>query len=161
MPDNHPRYAPSSLTHDQQGHPERIVPDETLAGIVAIHLKRYAFARAYASGKRVLDVACGVGYGSRYLADAAASVIGVDVDAAAIAYARRRYGDSDRVQFMQGDALNLPFSDRTFDVICSFETIEHVPDAHRFLSEVRRLLAPGGVFIVSTPAARRSTSSPA
>lgn len=151
----------SSLTNDTHGYPERIIPDETAPGILAIHLKRYDFARSYALGKRVLDVACGVGYGSRHLADAAFSVIGVDLDPDAVAYARQRYGDVDNLRFLRGDALNLSFTDRSFDVICSFETIEHVPDARRFLQEVKRLLVPGGVFIVSTPAARRSTANPA
>jgi 2-polyprenyl-3-methyl-5-hydroxy-6-metoxy-1,4-benzoquinol methylase len=151
----------SALTNDRQGYPERIIPDETAPGILAIHLKRYDFARSYATGKHVLDVACGVGYGSRHLADVAASVTGVDLDPDAVAYARRRYSDVGNIRFLQGDALNLPFSDRSFEVICSFETIEHVPDAQRFLKEVKRLLVPGGIFIVSTPAARHSTASPA
>ena len=71
-------------------YPERIVPDETARGIVAIHLRRYAFAQAYCEGKEVLDAACGVGYGSVALAETAARVVGADVDANAIAYARGR-----------------------------------------------------------------------
>ena len=135
--------------NEQNGHPERIIPDETAPGIVAIHLKRYDFARRYVQGRRVLDVACGVGYGSRYLADIAASVVGVDLDPAATSYAKAHYADLENVNFIQGDALKLPFDTHSFEVICSFETIEHVPDAPQFLKEVCRLLTPDGIFIVS------------
>jgi len=69
-------------------HPERIVPDETEPGIVALHLKRYEFARPFCVGKDVLDAGCGVGYGTAYLAETARRVVGVDVDADAIEYAR-------------------------------------------------------------------------
>ena len=61
-------------------YPERIVPDATPAGVVALHLKRYDFARAYCDGADVLDAGCGVGYGTAYLAEVAASVVGVDVE---------------------------------------------------------------------------------
>jgi len=149
-----------TLTNEKDGHPERIIPDETAPGIVAIHLKRYDFARSFVSGKKVLDVACGVGYGSRYLAESAASVTGVDLDSWAISYAKSRYGDLANIDFLEGDALKLPFEAHSFDVVCSFETIEHVPNAHLFLTEVQRLLIPNGIFIVSTPAARHTTSTP-
>ena len=83
-------------------HPERIVPDETEPGIVALHLKRYEFARPYCVGKHVLDAGCGVGYGSAFLSEAARSVVGVDVSADAIEYARARYGGRN-VEFAVGD----------------------------------------------------------
>jgi len=146
--------------NEKHGYPERIIPDETTSGIIAIHLKRYDFARSFAQGKRVLDVACGVGYGSRYLAETAASVTGVDLDLGAISYAKTRYADLANITFVEGDALNLPFDNGHFDVICSFETIEHVPDAARFLNEVQRLLVPNGIFIISTPATQHSTLKP-
>jgi len=146
--------------NEKNGHPERIIPDETAPGIVAIHLKRYDFARSLTRGKRVLDVACGVGYGSRYLAEVATSITGVDIDRWSVAYAKKRYTDLPNVSFIEGDALRLPFEGHTFDVICSFETIEHVPNADLFLKEVKRLLTPTGIFIVSTPAARHTTSTP-
>ena len=72
--------------------PERIIPDETEPGIVALHLKRYEFARPYAEGKDVLDAGCGVGYGTAFLAETARRAVGVDISRDAIAYARRRYG---------------------------------------------------------------------
>lgn len=131
-------------------HPERIVPDTELPGIVAAHLKRYAFARPLCAGKRVLDAACGVGYGSAYLGEQAATVLGVDVSEEAVAYARQRYG-SPSVAFELGDVTALALPDASFDVACSFETIEHVDDPARALAELARVLVPGGTLIVSTP----------
>ena len=130
--------------------PERIVPDETEPGIVALHLKRYEFARRYCDGLDVLDAGCGVGYGSAFLAETARRVVGVDRDEDAIAYARRRY-PRPNVEFATGDLLALDRPDDDFDVVCSFETIEHLPDQRAFLVEVRRVLRPGGTFVVSTP----------
>lgn len=139
-------------------HPERIIPDETPPGIVNLHLKRYDFARRYAAGRQVLDLGCGAGYGTRYLAAVADHVVGIDISHAAVAYASARYGDLDNIRFVQGDAARLGVRPARFDVVCSFETIEHVPDVNAYLREVTRVLAPGGVFVVSTPCARRSTS---
>lgn len=141
-------------------HPERIVPDETERGIVALHVKRYEFASAYCLGKVVLDAACGVGYGTAHLARVAAHVTGVDVDREAIAYARRRYA-ADNVSFEVMDATALAFDDAAFDVVCSFETIEHLDDRDAYLAGVARVLRPDGVFVVSTPRAERTTTSPA
>jgi 2-polyprenyl-3-methyl-5-hydroxy-6-metoxy-1,4-benzoquinol methylase len=140
-------------------HPERIVPDETEPGIVAIHLKRYEFARPLCSGKDVLDAACGVGYGTAYLAESARRAVGVDVDGDAIAYARERYARAN-VEFVQQDLAELDFPDASFDVVCSFETIEHLGGPEAFLAHAARLLRPEGVFVVSTPRAEETTSTP-
>lgn len=139
--------------------PERIVPDETEPGIVAIHLKRYEFARPYCQDRDVLDAGCGVGYGTAYLAETARRVVGVDRSEEAVAYARRRYGRAN-VEFAVGDLLELDAGADTFDVVCCFETIEHLPDQERFLSQVRRVLRPGGTFVVSTPQADSTTEAP-
>jgi ubiquinone/menaquinone biosynthesis C-methylase UbiE len=147
--------------NEKQGYPERIIPDDEASGIVALHLKRYEFAMRYINDKRVLDVACGVGYGTAHLAEQAKHVVGVDIDQIAIDYANSRYRSSDNVEFFCEDAGQLHFDDATFDAVCSFETIEHVPDVNRFLGEVRRVLKTDGVFLVSTPAAPITTQSPA
>ena len=97
-------------------YPERIVPDATPAGVVALHLKRYDFARAYCDGADVLDAGCGVGYGAAYLAEVAASVCrdrrqrGHDrVRREAL---RRPAGDVSRM-----DVTALDFGDASFDVV--------------------------------------------
>lgn len=140
-------------------YPERIVPDDTEPGVVALHLKRYVFAEPWCRGKDVLDLACGVGYGSAHLAVAARTVVGVDRDGGAIDYARTRY-PARNVEYVAADATALPFAAASFDTVCSFETIEHLPDRDAYLTEVVRVLRPQGTYIVSTPHAQRTIEAP-
>ena len=141
-------------------HPERIVPDETAPGIVALHLKRYRFAEAWCREREVLDAACGVGYGSAELGRVARHVLGVDVDPDAIAYAASRYA-APNVEFAVMDLAALELEDASFDVVCAFEAIEHVADPEAVLGEVARVLRRDGTFLVSTPRAERTTDRPA
>ena len=151
--------------HDGPGYvsamayPERIVPDETPPGPVAIHEKRYRFALPHCTGKRVLDAACGVGYGTALLADTAAEVVGVDVSEDAIAYARSRYARPN-VEFRVEDLLRPHLDDRSFDVVCSFETIEHLPDRETYLEHVGRVLRDDGVLHRVHAARRRDDRDP-
>lgn len=127
---------------------ERMVPEACEADTFWEHVYRYRFAARYAKGKRVLDVACGEGYGAHALERAGArSVIGVDISEEACAHARRKYGLDAR----SGDAAHLPLDDGCVDLVTSFETIEHVPDPAVFLGEIDRVLAPDGVLVLSTP----------
>jgi len=137
----------------------RIIPGEISGGPLANHIKRYDFARQFCAGKVVLDAACGVGYGSGYLADIANKVIGVDIGADAIAYAKGHY-QKENIEFKTMDIHNLDFADKYFDVVCSFETLEHLSNPQKYLSEVKRVLKEGGVFIVSTPQAKRTVVKP-
>lgn len=128
---------------------ERIVPGKTDEALFREHEERYVFAAKYVSGKEVLDVASGTGVGTSFLRAAGArKARGVDVDPKAIAYARARYPDC---EFEQGDAAHLRLADESVDVVVSFETLEHLNDQAKFLSECRRVLRPGGVLICSTP----------
>jgi SAM-dependent methyltransferase len=140
-------------------YPERIIPDETSPGPLAIHEKRYRFASLYCAGKNVLDAACGVGYGSAILAAEAARVTGIDLNAEAIAYARTRYA-APNIEFRVDDLLEPKLEDRSFDVVCSFETLEHLPDRGAFLGHVTRALRDEGMLILSTPRAEVTTESP-
>ena len=116
-----------------------------------IHLNRYAMARSYVAGQRVLDVASGEGYGSFLLRRwGAESVEGIDVDEQTVETATRLFG-GDGVHYQCHTAEQLPFEDHTFDVVCSFETIEHLDHPELFLQEIRRVLKPGGNIILSCP----------
>jgi ubiquinone biosynthesis O-methyltransferase len=123
------------------------------------HLHRYEYVSELVAGKDVLDIACGSGYGSKLLAKAgASSVRGVDVSADAVRYASEHYAN-DRLTFEVGDAENLQgIADESFDVVVSFETIEHLNHVDRYLAEVRRVLKPGGIYFVSTPDRRLASS---
>lgn len=140
-------------------HPERIVPDETEPGVVALHEKRYMFALPWCAGREVLDVACGVGYGTATLARVAGRVVGGDIDEPSVSYARRRYARPN-VEFVVLDATALPFDDGSFDAVCSFETIEHLDDPQALARESARVLRPDGTFLVSTPHAAETTYTP-
>ena len=131
---------------------ERFVPG--VGGeIVYEHVHRYAFARRYATGKRVLDVACGEGYGSALLATVAREVTGVDIDAATVDHAKSAYATQRNLSFVAGSATQLPLADASVDVVVSFETIEHLDaaDQPRMLAEFARVLTPDGVLVLSAP----------
>lgn len=131
---------------------ERYVPGTT-GEIAHEHWHRYAFARRYVAGRRVLDVACGEGYGSGLLAASALHVTGVDIDAKTLAHARATYADRANLAFVEGSAAALPLADASFDAVVSFETIEHLAaaDQPRMLAEFARVLAPDGVLVLSSP----------
>jgi SAM-dependent methyltransferase len=129
---------------------ERLIPGQVDDDLLNEHLARYAFAARLSKGKRVLDAGCGAGYGSAELAKAAAAVTGTDVSADAIGFARENYR-LPNLRFVQGSVAALPYADASFDLAVAFEVIEHIEDWAGFLREVRRVLVPGGQFIVSTP----------
>lgn len=127
---------------------ERMVPESTDMSTFWEHVYRYAFALQFVKGKRVLDIACGEGYGGAAFQKAGAShVIGIDVSESVCLHARNKYGLDTR----QGTAEQISLADGSVDVVVSFETIEHVPNPNRFLDECVRVLAPGGRLIISTP----------
>lgn len=130
---------------------ERFTP-ECVREIWYEHWHRYAFALALARGRRVLDAACGEGFGSALLAREARSVLGIDIADAAVAHARSRYAGVSGLDYRRGDCTRLDdLPDASFDLIVSFETLEHVHEQERMLDGFARLLAPGGVLLVSTP----------
>jgi SAM-dependent methyltransferase len=137
-------------------HPEaveRIAPDWCDSPIVKEHIARYRWAVRHCRGARVLDVACGTGYGAAFLSDRGArSVVAVDISLEALRFARARYA----VSVVCADALRLPLASGFFDVVVSLETIEHLSDAASFVAEVSRVIVPGGSLLLSTPNAHLS-----
>lgn len=119
----------------------------------AISVARYRFALPHVVGARVLDVAAGTGYGAEVLAGRARFVAGVDGDAKALVDARR-VRRSGSIGLVRADAQRLPFATASFDVVTSFETIEHLEDPRAFVAELARALRPAGVCILSTPNAQ-------
>ncbi len=129
---------------------ERFVPG-TAGEIWYEHWHRYHFVAPLAAGREVLDVACGEGYGSALLARSAMRVVGADLAPEAIAHARSRYAGRANLEFREADCTRLPFADASFDMVVSFETIEHIPGQEAFLDEVRRVLRPDGCAVLSCP----------
>jgi SAM-dependent methyltransferase len=128
---------------------ERFVPH--LDGDIAYeHFHRYALATGLATGKVVLDLASGEGYGSSLLAGVARVVVGVDFDPIAVGHARQAYR-ADNLSFLVGSCERIPLLAQSVDLVVSFETLEHHDRQLEMMSEVRRVLRPDGVFIVSTP----------
>jgi len=127
---------------------ERMEPEAAHPRIFWEHVERYRFARPFVPGKRVLDIACGEGYGAAALGKAGAtSVVGIDVSQEACDKARAKYGLDAR----PGDAQAIPLPDASVDVVVSFETVEHVNRTETFIDECARVLADDGVLIISTP----------
>jgi SAM-dependent methyltransferase len=137
---------------------ERLVPDELRSGDVTgeealrISLERYDFAAQHARPGRLLDLACGVGYGTRFLTDRVeplTAALGVDLSEDAVAYASERYAN-DRTTFLACDAMQFEGGEG-FDTIVSIETIEHLPDPEAFVERLVGLLRPGGHLVGSVP----------
>ena len=114
------------------------------------HLHRYFFARTFCAKKDVLDVASGEGYGSAYLAHRAKSVIGVEINPDCVNHAVATYARPN-LTYQVGDARRLDFPNASFDVVVSFETVEHIFEQEEFVKEVKRVLRPEGLFLLSTP----------
>jgi SAM-dependent methyltransferase len=140
------------------GSLERIVPDEintegiTASETMKLHFERYTFAKNYLVPGALLDMACGVGYGTAMLASGNPQIskaVGVDVSQAAVDYARRRY-EEDAVSFECADALRYSPGFR-FDNLVSLETVEHVEHPVELFVRFSELLAPGGRLIASVP----------
>jgi SAM-dependent methyltransferase len=130
---------------------ERLVPWANDAQVAYEHFHRYLWAQPLVAGRRVLDLASGEGFGSALLADTAHSVVGVDIDERAIEHSRRNY-EAPNLEFRVASATDLAgFDDGAFDAVVAFEMIEHVAEQETVLAEVGRVLAPGGLMIVSTP----------
>jgi ubiquinone/menaquinone biosynthesis C-methylase UbiE len=128
---------------------ERFAPEVTGA-IWHEHWHRYCLVQPLARGLAVLDAACGEGYGSHILAQSAREVVGIDIAPESVAHARSRYTAAN-LRYVEGSCTALPLPDASIDLVVSFETIEHLREQQKMLAEFRRVLAPGGVLVISSP----------
>lgn len=119
-------------------------------GVKYEHLHRYLFCRPYVKGKVVLDIASGEGYGSRWLAEDASRVYGVDVDGEAVSHAAKKYIKSN-LSFHVGSCDAIPLESASIDIVVSFETIEHHDRHEEMMLEIKRVLKPDGILIISSP----------
>ncbi|MDD5085428.1 MAG: class I SAM-dependent methyltransferase [Candidatus Omnitrophica bacterium] len=131
---------------------ERFIPGDPHFDLDAHeHYARYAFATFFAKGIKVLDAACGCGYGSFMLAESGAKqVTAMDKNNGSINFAKDSYKRSNLV-FYGGDILYVPEDNGEFDLVVAFETIEHIKENKQFLKEVKRLLKKNGLFLASVP----------
>ena len=145
----------------------RIVPEAVKPGDITgqesllLHQERYRFGARHARPGRLLDIACGVGYGTRLVVDeceASITALGVDLSEEAIAYATEHYAQPG-VTFRVGDAMHFQDPDG-FDTIVSLETIEHLPQPENFIDSIVKLLRPGGCLVVSVPSTPSTDVNP-
>jgi SAM-dependent methyltransferase len=134
---------------------ERMVPEAYRSEADYILYLRHLFAYRTAAAllrpsDSVLDIGCGVGYGTRLLSEHAGRTVGVDVASDAVEHAVAAYGSA-RCTFLVHDGRRLPFDDGAFDAATSFQTIEHVADDGGFVAEAARVLKPGALFLLTTP----------
>lgn len=134
---------------------ERIIPDRDCFQshtFYSEHLARYAFAdRFIPRSGIVLDLCCGCGYGSAYLAESSdRTIVGLDLSPESIAYARRQYRGCG-LTYLRADVMQLPAREDTVDAVIAMEALEHLRDPRTVVRQVARILKPGGVFLASTP----------
>lgn len=117
---------------------------------MSMFITRYRFLRDYCHGKEVLEVACGGGQGLAYLATVARRVVGADVDERLVPVVARRYRDRANISVHGSDAHQLPFEDKTFDVVALLDAIYWMKDQRKCIREARRVLRVGGRLVIST-----------
>lgn len=130
---------------------ERMVPEFHKGRLLyAEHMLRYLAIRNLVTGKVVLDIASGSGYGTALLAKSATKAFGFDASADAVQYAEDHFG-AENIEFRVADASHIPLPDNSVDVVVTFETIEHIENYREFASELARVLKHDGVAVISTP----------
>lgn len=128
---------------------ERYIP-ELDGGIELEHMHRYLIATQIVKDKVILDIACGEGYGSFLLSSYAKDVVGVDISLDTVVHASNKYR-AKNLKFIQGSCDSIPLGDHSIDIIVSFETIEHHDKHQEMMAEIKRVLKPDGILLISSP----------
>ena len=131
---------------------ERYIPEQMLGDITIEHMHRYNSILDIVKDKVVLDAACGTGYGTNLIGKYAQRAYGIDISKEAIEYAKENYS-IENIDFRNMSIAMIDFPEKFFDVIVSFETIEHVDEEiqEKFMCEISRVLKNDGILIMSTP----------
>lgn len=131
---------------------ERMIPEYNVEDLIySEHLLRYNFCKQFVAGKTVIDIACGSGYGTQIIAEAGAQLAhGADISPETVEYATKTYAHA-KSEYFVADGTDLPFGDHCYDVAVSFETIEHLEHYQKFIDELKRVLSPSGLLIISSP----------
>jgi SAM-dependent methyltransferase len=129
---------------------ERVVPGKVDPDLLNEHLCRYHFARPLVEGRHALDVGCGTGYGAAVLARSARRVLALDLSAESVAFAKENY-PAPNIDLLVSDCRQIPLGSETVDVAVCFEVIEHLAEQKTLLEEIRRVLRPDGLLVISTP----------
>lgn len=141
----------SSVPPGPEDARERFVAGVRNAAEIAYeYIARYRFAKRYVKGKKTIELGSGAGYGAHSLSKFAGNVVGVDASEEAVAYAARSY-DAPNLRYEPGDVTNLPYPDKSFETVVSFEVMVHLERPEALVEEALRLLTEDGVFVVSTP----------
>lgn len=143
---------PANLLFQSDHHPllplEFESPESYILGLM--HRKAYSRAAEMANGLDVLDVGCNNGYGTKMIAERSAQVIGVDVSARAIEFANATHAGPN-IEYQVVDGTTLPFKEKIFDLVTSFQVIEHVDGVETYLREIHRVLRDTGKAVFTTP----------
>lgn len=134
---------------------ERAVPDDVRTVVEYVQFLRHEFVYKHIQGllrpnNRVLEIGFGEGYGTKMLSQACEEIIGIDIKKEVIEYAREKYGSTNCI-FQHYDGNEIPFRPDSFDVVVTFQVIEHIKDDKHFISEIYRVLKQSGFFYVTTP----------
>lgn len=144
-----PELKPPAVIQKMEFTGERFIPELT-GEIKYEHLHRYALTLELAAGKTILDLASGEGYGASLLAQVADFVVGVDIDIDITEHASHQYLGSN-LSFCVATCAAIPLADESIDLVVSFETIEHHDHHTRMMQEIKRILKPGGILVISSP----------
>lgn len=116
----------------------------------------YEYLGPLFKGKNVLDVGCGLAYGTALMAESAATIKGIDYDQETIDDNKKRFAHLKNLSFERVTVPPLPFPDNSFDIVTTFQFIEHINKRKEFVKECIRVLKPGGKLYITTPNTKRS-----